>query len=241
MWYLWHDSFLRFLEMCLVSSASCFFVSIPLHTSLCKYMHIHTYAYAYTGNYHPSRWKWTEAVVLMRCAAASQSDSQRVQKAMERLPLPCWQTGGRETEHWIRWGTEPGRAGWEDEAESGDRDYYYKRNKIFFYLRYLNPFIRDDMKESIALKQFLQLEAQRQAESCNPEDYFQRERHETSVCVSGDGKSAFRLSEKTLARKRRQSLRLGCCHVAVRWIYLSISPNKRTSMFIDIVDMNRKL
>lgn len=134
----------------------------------------------------------------MRCAAASQPDSQRMQKAVERLPLPCWRTGGRETKHWIRWGTEPGRAGYEDEAESGDGDYhyYYKRNKSFFCLRYLNPFIRGDMKESIALKQLLQLDAQQQAESCNLEDYFQCERHETSVCISGDGKSAFRLSEK---------------------------------------------
>lgn len=45
----------------------------------------------------------------------------------------------------------------------------------------LNPFVREDMKESIALKQFFQQEAQQQAESCNPQDYLQHEMHETSI------------------------------------------------------------
>lgn len=47
------------------------------------------------------------------------------------------------------------------------RGLLYMRNKIFFFL---NPFIREDMKEGIAFKQFCQQEAQQHAESCNPED-----------------------------------------------------------------------
>lgn len=85
---------------------------------------MHTYAYEYTGNYCPTYWMWTETIVLKRHATALQCDSQQVQKAMERLLLPYWQTWGRETEHWIHWGTEPERGEWEEVTESGDRDYY---------------------------------------------------------------------------------------------------------------------
>jgi len=70
------------------------------------------------------------------------------------------------------------------------------RNKIFFFLIYLNPFIIEDMKENIALKQFLQQEGQQQAESHNPEDYLKHEMNKTSAYTSGDENSAFRLLEK---------------------------------------------
>lgn len=49
----------------------------------------------------------------------------------------------------------------------------YMRNKIFFFRIYINTFIREDMKEDIAFKEFLQQEGQQQAESCSPEDYLQ--------------------------------------------------------------------
>lgn len=120
----------------------------------------------------------------------------------------------------------------------------YMRNKICFFLIYLNPFIRENMKESIALKQFLQQEAQQQAESCNPEDYLQHEMHETSVQISGDGKSAFRLSEKLWQGREGSCSDQDAdeiCHGGTGWIYSRIFPNKQASMYIDIVDMTRKL
>lgn len=100
------------------------------------------------------------------------------------------------------------------------------------------------MKGSIALKLFLQQEAQQQAESYNPEDYLQHQMQDTSVYISGDGKLLFRLLEKL-----RQGREGSCshwdadevCHGGMGWIYSRIFPNKQTSKFIDIVDMNRKL
>lgn len=115
------------------------------------------------------------------------------------------------------------------------------RNYIFCFLIHLNPFIREDMKESIALKQFLQQEAQQQAKSCSPEDYGV---HETSAYVSGDGKSAFRLLEKLWQGKEGSCSDQDAeeiCHGGMGLIYSRIFPNKQTSMFIDIVDMNTKL
>lgn len=99
---------------------------------------MNTYAYEYIGNYCPPCWTRTEAVVLMRCATALQCDSQQVQKAMERLLLPYWQIGGRETEHWIHSGSEPGRGGWEEDVESGDGDYYIWEIKSFSFLTLLS-------------------------------------------------------------------------------------------------------
>lgn len=86
------------------------------------------------------------ATVVLSLWDALQCDSQWVQKAMEPPLLPSWQIQRRETEHWIHWSTEPGRGGWEKEAESRDRKYCYRRNKIFFFLMCLNSFVRKDRK-----------------------------------------------------------------------------------------------
>lgn len=51
-----------------------------------------------------------------------------------------------------------------------------------------NSFVREDMKEHIALKQLFQQETEQQAVSCNPENYLQHEMHETFVIIiTGDG------------------------------------------------------
>lgn len=61
---------------------------------------------------------------------------------------------------------------------------------------WLPSFVREDRREHIALKQLFQQETQQWAESCNPEGSLWHEMHETSVKITGDGKSAFRFLEK---------------------------------------------